>query len=54
MGWPSGPKLQELASGLPVRPFRPGSPVGAATGAGDLADSFIAYIFLFNNDPDVV
>jgi catechol 2,3-dioxygenase-like lactoylglutathione lyase family enzyme len=52
MGWPSGPKLQELASGLPMRHFRPVSPVDAAAEV-DLADAFIAYVFLFFSDPDV-
>jgi catechol 2,3-dioxygenase-like lactoylglutathione lyase family enzyme len=50
MGWPSGPKLQALASGLPLQRFKP---AGAASGAGDLGDAFIAYVFLFYNDPDV-
>lgn len=40
MGWPSGPKLEALASGLPT----PGD---------DLADAFIAYVFLFFSDPEV-
>lgn len=39
-GWPSGPKLEALASGLPA----PGD---------DLADAFIAYVFLFFSDPEV-
>lgn len=50
MTWPSGPKLRALASGLPMRRFKPD---GAAPGAGDLADAFIAYVFLFFSDPDV-
>ena len=53
MGWPSGPKLQALASGLPMRHFRPVSPVDAAPEVDDLADAFIAYVFLFFSDPDV-
>jgi catechol 2,3-dioxygenase-like lactoylglutathione lyase family enzyme len=40
MGWPSGSKLEALASGLPA----PGD---------DLADAFIAYVFLFFNDPEI-
>ena len=53
MGWPSGPKLQALASGLPMRHSGPFSPVDAASEVDDLADAFIAYVFLFFSDPDV-
>jgi catechol 2,3-dioxygenase-like lactoylglutathione lyase family enzyme len=41
-GWPSGPKLTELAA----RPRVPDSE------ANDLADAFIAYVFLFFDNPD--
>jgi catechol 2,3-dioxygenase-like lactoylglutathione lyase family enzyme len=44
LGWPSGPKLTALASSLPMRQTPP---------ADDLADAFIAYVFLFFSDPDV-
>ena len=40
--WPSGPKLEALASALP-QPRLP---------ADDLADAFIPYVFLFFGDPD--
>lgn len=45
-GWPSGPKLQALASGRPRRH------VGNAEQTEDLADALIAYVFLFFSDPD--
>ncbi len=45
LGWPSGPKLEALASGLPS--------AGAAAPGDDLAGAFIAYVFLFFSDPDV-
>jgi catechol 2,3-dioxygenase-like lactoylglutathione lyase family enzyme len=52
-GWPSGPKLEALASGLPVRHFSRVPPVDDATLGDDLADAFVAYVFLFFSDPDV-
>ncbi len=45
LGWPSGPKLQTLASSLPMR--------DAAAPGDDLADGFILYVFLFFNDAEV-
>jgi catechol 2,3-dioxygenase-like lactoylglutathione lyase family enzyme len=51
--WPSGPKLQALASGLPLRQFSRVPPEDAAGPRDDLADGFIAYVFLFFNDPEV-
>jgi len=51
IGWPSGPKLEALASGLPR--FRPVSLVDAVAQSYDLADAFIAYVFLFFSDPEV-
>lgn len=56
--WPSGPKLEALASGLPMGHLRPVSPADAAAQGDDLqghdlADAFIAYVFLFFSDPDV-
>jgi catechol 2,3-dioxygenase-like lactoylglutathione lyase family enzyme len=53
MRWPSGQKLEALASGLPARHFAPVPPVDAAARSDDLADALIAYIFLFFSDPDV-
>jgi catechol 2,3-dioxygenase-like lactoylglutathione lyase family enzyme len=41
-GWPSGPKLEALVSGL-----------GANVPGDDLAHAFIAYVFLLITDPDV-
>src|SRR5947199_7653924 len=53
LGWPSGPKLEALASGLPARHFRPVPPGDAAAPGDDLADALIAYVFLFFSDPEV-
>ncbi|HEU0300129.1 MAG TPA: VOC family protein [Longimicrobium sp.] len=50
LGWPSGPKLQALASGLPTRD--PGGVPRAGAAGDDLADAFIAYVFLFFSDPE--
>jgi catechol 2,3-dioxygenase-like lactoylglutathione lyase family enzyme len=46
LGWPSGEKLQALSSGMPGR--HPGQAPG-----DDLADAFLAYVFLFFGDADV-
>jgi catechol 2,3-dioxygenase-like lactoylglutathione lyase family enzyme len=53
MGWPSGPKLEALSSSLPMRHFRRVPPGDAAAPGDDLADAFIAYVFLFFSDPEV-
>ena len=46
MEWPSGGKLQALTSGVP------GRRLGQAP-ADDLADAFLAYVFLFFGDAEV-
>jgi catechol 2,3-dioxygenase-like lactoylglutathione lyase family enzyme len=53
IGWPSGAKLVALASGLPMRGSKWVPPVDAAATGDDLADAFIAYVFLFFSDPEV-
>lgn len=52
MGWPSGRKLEALASGLPRR-FPGDFLKDAATPRHDLSDAVIAYVFLLFSDPDV-
>jgi predicted enzyme related to lactoylglutathione lyase len=54
MGWPSGAKLESLASS---RAEWPGGGVARAADTaaprGDLADAFLAYVFLFFGDAEV-
>lgn len=52
MQWPSGGKLEALASDLPRRHSKRVPPVHATAPADDLADAFIAYVFLVFRDPD--
>jgi catechol 2,3-dioxygenase-like lactoylglutathione lyase family enzyme len=52
MGWPSGQKLGALATSLTKRHLT-GTPGDGAAPSDDLADAFIAYVFLFFSDPDV-
>jgi catechol 2,3-dioxygenase-like lactoylglutathione lyase family enzyme len=53
MQWPSARKLEALASSLPTRHFGRVPPVDAAAPSDDLADAFIAYVFLVVSDPEV-
>jgi len=53
MRWPSGLKLEALASDLPARHSRRLSSVDAVAPHGGLADAFIAYVFLLVSDPEV-
>jgi catechol 2,3-dioxygenase-like lactoylglutathione lyase family enzyme len=53
MGWPSGQKLEALASGSPMRHLGRVPPGDSAVARDDLADAILAYVFLFFNDPEV-
>jgi catechol 2,3-dioxygenase-like lactoylglutathione lyase family enzyme len=52
-GWPSGPKLDALATSVPAPEGTAVSPLGTAAPGSDLADAFIPYVFLFFSDPVV-
>src|SRR5262249_20032853 len=51
--WPSGRKLEALASEVQTGPCRRVPPLDNAARVDDLADAFIAYVFLFFSDAEV-